>query len=392
MSSPTIRCDASAPLNFGNVAVDATSPPQTVTVTSTGALPYRVFDFQSLANCDGQPFCYGGAFTCSTTCSTSTPYATNASCTVSASFSPIALGLQTTTIYLCDNTEATPSSRSTAPAWCPRRDHRAFNGTSQRAGGRESPTSRSRSRIRARSPRHRRPLDPGRSAWCHQLRRIVPPRGTCAAEGVRSDAVRFTSGDLVVPTFEPEGDPLASRAKSAADPVPSATAPLAGTGVHSAVLTMPSSVNVGAYTPGSAPITQVVTLTNTGNAVFTFSTITVSEPFTVVNNCPLNLAPGVSCTLTVGFSATVIGAHNGTLTVMNDAPGGSRAIALSALVQLQPDPVIRVAPTVIGFGNRMFGTQSAAQRITITNDGGSEAALAGMAVGVDFLILNTSCG
>jgi len=55
-------------------------------------------------------------------------------------------------------------------------------------------------------------------------------------------------------------------------------------------------------------------------------------------------------------------------------------------------PLVHVAPNFIGFGGRMFGTQSESQRITIVNDGGALANLAGMTVGVDYLLVGTTCG
>jgi len=87
-----------------------------------------------------------------------------------------------------------------------------------------------------------------------------------------------------------------------------------------------------------------------------------------------------------------VGTFNGTLTVVSNAPGGSRAVPLGALAQLVATPLVHVAPTFIGYGNRMFGTQSDSQRITIVNDGGALATLSPFAVSVDYLIVGNTCG
>src|SRR6185503_6272967 len=55
------------------------------------------------AGCYGGPICYGGAFICSTTCETSTPYATGQVCQVTARFAPTFTGFQSSSIYLCHN-------------------------------------------------------------------------------------------------------------------------------------------------------------------------------------------------------------------------------------------------------------------------------------------------
>ena len=171
---------------------------------------------------------------------------------------------------------------------------------------------------------------------------------------------------------------------------PSAT--LAGTGIQAAALSMPSSVSLPAFTIGGTASSKAVELSNTGNAVLTFSSISASARFTVANGCPVNLAPGASCIVTVGFSSTERGTFNGTLTVVSNAPGGSRAIPITVLSQAVASPLIQVVPTFIGFGSRMIGTQSATQRLTITNDGGAPATLSALGVGVDYLLVNTSCG
>jgi len=65
---------------------------------------------------------------------------------------------------------------------------------------------------------------------------------------------------------------------------------------------------------------------------------------------------------------------------VTDAAGGSRAIALTATVIADSRPIVRIAPNVLGFGNRQIGTDSTAQRITITNEGSQVANLLPIAV------------
>ena len=79
---------------------------------------------------------------------------------------------------------------------------------------------------------------------------------------------------------------------------------------------------------------------------------------------------------------------------MSNAQGGSRSIPITARAQAVPLPVIRVSPVFIGFGDRMIGTPSATQRVTIRNEGGGEAVLALLgpeSVSLDYLATST-CG
>jgi secreted trypsin-like serine protease len=53
--------------------------------------------------------------------------------------------------------------------------------------------------------------------------------------------------------------------------------------------------------------------------------------------------------------------------------------------------VIRVLPASIGFGDRLVGTQSASQRVTVTNEGGGIAVMGPLNASLDFVV-STSCG
>jgi hypothetical protein len=175
----------------------------------------------------------------------------------------------------------------------------------------------------------------------------------------------------------------------------SATAGLVGTGIVSAGLQLPSAIEFGTYTLGTAPLRRTVQVRNDGNAVLTFSNVSVEGPFALSNGCPENLAPGESCTIALDFSTGVLGDFRGALTVVTNAAGGSRTIALSARSVPVPAPLITVSPSTMGFGERLLGTTSASQRVTIRNIGNAEALIALLVspeIGPDFAITSTTCG
>jgi hypothetical protein len=172
----------------------------------------------------------------------------------------------------------------------------------------------------------------------------------------------------------------------------SATVDLSGTGVITPVLSLPAAIQFGSYTAGTPPVSQTVTLTNSGNGVLSLSSITLTSPFTLANGCPENLQPGESCTLVIGFGASALGPYDGTLTVTSNAAGGSRAIPVTAQTVATAAPRLRITPAQIGFGDRLLGTPSDSQRVTIENIGNADAALSTSMSTVDFLVSTTTCG
>ena len=155
---------------------------------------------------------------------------------------------------------------------------------------------------------------------------------------------------------------------------------------------LPDRIDFGTYSLGDSPLQQLVTLTNNGTAAITLSNITVAGPFSLVNGCPASLAAGASCTLTLGFSTLTLGDFTGTLSIVSSAVGGSRGIPITAHSAVLPGPHIRVSPTIIGFGDRMLGSASDSQRVTITNVGNADAAMGAITASLDFLLVNTTCG
>jgi hypothetical protein len=224
-------------------------------------------------------------------------------------------------------------------------------------------------------------------------RASLAPRSECAAD------VRFTPtqpgaarGELYLPFGTgAKAVRLNSRGAKVA-PAIAATAAVSGTGVDVAELEMPTLIEFGAYTRGAPAIVRTATVTSTGNAIVTIDRITTTGPFTLSHDCPLNLAPGSSCTLTIAFTSEQLGPAAGSVSIASSASGGLRMIALGALVQARATPVIHVTPVGIGFGNRMVGTQSPAMRVTIANDGGGAAVLGPITASTDYLVVSTTCG
>src|ERR1700722_2454182 len=91
------------------------------------------------------------------------------------------------------------------------------------------------------------------------------------------------------------------------------------------------------------------TLTNSGPAPLTITSIATAAPFSSTNNCGAVLATSASCTINLSFSPTAAGSASGTLTVLSDAPTSPDHVSLSG-TGTQPAVVTDPQPVVGGGG------------------------------------------
>ena len=182
------------------------------------------------------------------------------------------------------------------------------------------------------------------------------------------------------------------RGAKAATSGATAIATLTGSGIDAAALDMPSLLEFGTYIVGSVPIVRTATVTSSGTGVVTFQEISAAGPFGLTSDCPSNLAPGASCTLTISYNSSTLGQAAGLVTIRSNAIGGLRTISLGALTQLKPTPIVSVKPSTISFGNRLIGTRSPAVTVTVENSGGAVAILGPLTISSDYVIVSTTCG
>jgi len=91
----------------------------------------------------------------------------------------------------------------------------------------------------------------------------------------------------------------------------------------------PTSLSFGNEAVGSATAAQTVTVSNTGTASATLSSVSAAAPFAETNTCGTSLAAGASCTASVTFKPTAGGAVSGDLSVASNAPGSPLNVGLS---------------------------------------------------------------
>jgi hypothetical protein len=92
----------------------------------------------------------------------------------------------------------------------------------------------------------------------------------------------------------------------------------------------------------SAPLS--VTLSNTGNAALTITSIATSANFNQTNNCVGSVAGGSSCSIGVTFSPTAIGQYTGALTITDNSNGVAGSMQSVTLSGTGQDFSLAIAP------------------------------------------------
>ena len=160
---------------------------------------------------------------------------------------------------------------------------------------------------------------------------------------------------------------------------------LTGTGVAAAPIAnaSPAALSFGGETVGSASGPQSVSLTNSGSAALSLTSIAVTgsdaADFTIAatgTNCPLTggvLAISAGCTVAVQFAPQTAGSKNASLSFTDNAAGNPQQVSLSG--SATPAPSLSVSPASLAFGPQGIGTTSASQIVTVSNNGGAAAGI-----------------
>ena len=175
------------------------------------------------------------------------------------------------------------------------------------------------------------------------------------------------------------------------------TVKLSGTGyVPPAVSLSATSLSFGTERVGSATTSKSVTLTNTGGAALSITSIAVTgagaSSFAFSDSCGTSLAAGAACTIHGHFAPTTVGAIAAAITIADNADGSPQSIALSGTGE---GAIASLSATSLSFGAQAVGTASASQSVTLTNTGNEALSITGISVtgsdAASFAFSNT-CG
>ncbi|HVP51378.1 MAG TPA: choice-of-anchor D domain-containing protein, partial [Terriglobales bacterium] len=171
---------------------------------------------------------------------------------------------------------------------------------------------------------------------------------------------------------------------------------LSGTGYDAAVLQLkPTSLYFGNQGIGTTSSAQTVTVSNIGNQILTLTNIYFpsATDFAQTNNCPSQISPGGSCTISIAFSPTAIGPSSAYLYVI----GSGVVYANQYYVSLAGEGVgagnaaLILNPPNLNFPDQPTGTTSAAQLSYVWNQGTVPIVISSATISGDFALLANSC-
>jgi uncharacterized repeat protein (TIGR01451 family) len=152
-----------------------------------------------------------------------------------------------------------------------------------------------------------------------------------------------------------------------------------------------STLAFGNQTEGVASTAKTVALTNSGTAVLTVTSISITASaanFTETNNCPASLpvattAPS-TCTISIIFNPSTTGPVTGTLAVQtDDSNDPMQTISLTGTGLPSGPAVATLTPpngSTLAFGNLMEGVASEAKTAMLTNTGGTALSVTGISI------------
>ncbi len=141
----------------------------------------------------------------------------------------------------------------------------------------------------------------------------------------------------------------------------------------------------------SAP--QYVTLSNTGDAALTISSIaSTSNNYSQSNNCPVSpntLAANGSCVITVRFTPSAAGTRTGSITITDNAAGSPQAISLTGNGVTS---IVTLSSTDTVFATvQPLGTTSASKTVKLSNTSSTVALnISAIAINGDFALVSTA--
>ncbi len=199
-----------------------------------------------------------------------------------------------------------------------------------------------------------------------------------------------STGCTVSIAFAPTASGTRTGTFTITDSAGTQTAALSGVGQASATDTLsPLSLTFAAQPLNTASAAQTVTLTNSGDVALTLIVAQTTGDFSVVNGCGASLAGHASCALQVTFVPTALGTRTGTLTVSDQLR--TQTISLSG-TGIAPAGASLAPASPVSFGAEAVGQTTAAQTVTLTNNGGAALAIANFGINGDFSIVANSCG
>jgi hypothetical protein len=202
--------------------------------------------------------------------------------------------------------------------------------------------------------------------------------GTVAAGGTCTVAV----------TFDPTATGARSGTVSVVDNATGSphTLPLSGNGIFPQASPAPNPVPFSNQIINTTSAVQTVTLTNGGTDTLHFTSValggTNANQFAIATGTTCTntstVAAGATCIVNLTFTPTTANPFTATLTFTDDANPTTQTVNLTGTGVTPPTATLSAGS--IGFGNQRVNTTSAAQSVTITNNGGAPLSVTSIAI------------
>jgi len=368
-AQPALTLSATS-FTFTPQQVSTQSVAQTLTVTSSGNAPVTfgslivIGDFVETDNCANQTL------------------AVNSFCTVQISFAPTATGPRSGQLTLFANISGgqaivTLTGTGTAPASITF-NPTAFTFAATLVNQTSAVQNFTVSNTGGTTATLQTPTITGSNASDFAI-----SASTCGA------TLAASTGCTLSITFKPTAAGTRSATLSLTDSAGTQTAALTGTGNAPATDTLSAtSLTFAQQAIGTTSTTQSITLTNSGDAALTLiSTSLTPGDFTATNTCGNSLAAHSTCAIQINFVPTAIGARSATLTVTDQFR--SQPVTLNG-TGIAPAGV-SLAPASLNFAAIGVNLTSAAQTITLSNNGGQPLIISSITASAGFTIASNNC-
>ena len=335
---------------FGASQVGTSSPTQTLTLSNTGTVSLTLGSLVASSN-----------FSASSQCGTT--LAAGASCQISLSFVPTALGALSGTVQISDATgavsaTAVASGQGTLPGIAVTPSEFSFGGVPVGTSSQAQTVTVTNTGTA--------PLVIGTVSSTGDFAET----DTCSNQTIAAGANCVIS-ITVTPTtmgsrtgtvqFNDNADGMHQIMLSGIGQQPGVQISPSNLSFGSAPILSSSQVNVASGT------TLSVTVANTGNVALQLSKIALQGDFTEADACGGTVAVGSTCTLSVTFTPTALGHRTGTLTISDNAHGGTQVITLEG----DGSPAgLTLTPPSLNFGVQSVGKWSTTRVATLTNNTG----------------------
>ncbi len=164
------------------------------------------------------------------------------------------------------------------------------------------------------------------------------------------------------------------------------TVTLTGLGTAPIASLTPTSLAFSSQLEGTTSMARSIVLQNTGTGPMQVASMIATPPFSESNTCTAAIAPNASCTISVTFTPTTVGAIAGSLTIGDDA--GTQIVPLTGTGSA---PVTLSAST-LNLGTVAVGNTSTARTVTLRNRQNVPLNFAGIATSAGFALASNTCG